>query len=278
MCWTFFKNLFKKKEEITEEEIIEGTIENEKDTEVVVPEPEIEEPIEETIPALPPTPEEDALLGNGQKDLVVLIDNGHASSTPGKYSPLFEDGTRFYEWKFNRDVVAALVPMLEKENIKHEIITPEENYDVKLNVRATRANSYCKKYGTANCLFISVHGNAFGNGTQWEKPGGWSVWTSRGETKADPIAKLFYEEAEKILPKYGFTVRNGVVQGGGNAGPDYEDNFTVLVRTSCPAILTENLFYTNRKEVEWMKSEEGINAIALIHLNGIKRVIAERKK
>lgn len=205
--------------------------------------------------------------------LVVLLDNGHAKSTSGKRSPLRDDGTRFYEWEFNRDVVKRIASGLDKLGIKYHILVPENDKDIALTERANRANKYCKEYGTKNCFFISVHSNAFGDGKKWETPGGWSVWTTVGGTKSDEYGKVLYDVAEEKLKPYGFSCRDGKVQGNGNEGPDYESNFTVIYKTWCPAILTENLFYTNKKECEWLMTDKGRQVIADIHVKGIRRII-----
>ena len=199
---------------------------------------------------------------------VILLDNGHAQSTKGKCSPLFDDGqTRFFEYEFNRDIVKRISYKLDNLGIRYEIITPELKEDIALTTRANRANQYCKKYGTDNCIFISVHANAAGNGN-WMNARGWSVWTTKGETKADKIATVFYEEACKLLPDYGMSVRKDMSDGD----PDYEANFTVLYKTLCPAILTENLFMDNKIDVRFLMSNVGRNVITDIHVNAIKRL------
>ena len=200
--------------------------------------------------------------------MVVLLDNGHAKCTCGKRSPKFEDGRQFFEYEFNRDIVKRISQKLEDSNIKYEIITPEIDEDVRLSVRANRANEYCKKYGAKNCLFISVHANAGAN-SGWGSGRGWSVYTTKGVTKSDAIATIFYEEAEKILPQYEMTLRKDISDGD----PDFEEDFTVIYMTKCPSILTENLFMDNKKDVEFLMSDCGRNVIADIHVNAIKRLI-----
>ena len=88
-------------------------------------------------------------------------------------------------------------------------------------------------------------------------------------TPSDKYATIFFEEAEKLLPDYGMTTRKDMQDGD----PDYEDNFTVIYKTWCPALLTENMFFTNKKEVKWLMTSEGRDAIAQIHVNAIKRII-----
>lgn len=273
MCinFNFLKSLFGKKQ-ITEEDVIADSISNEE----AVPE-------ENRIPVVKTEPDyvltiNDEPIGTSKAsyddvNFHILLDNGHAKSTAGKHSPTLDNGTVFYEWEFNRDIVARIAKGLDKFGIKYHILVPEIEKDVALSERANRANQYCKQYGTKNCLFISVHSNAFGSGKKWEDPGRWSVWTTVGVTKSDEISKVFYDVAEEYLEPYGFSCRNGKVQGNGNDGPDYESNFTVLYKTWCPAILTENLFYTNKKECEWLMTDEGRQVIADIHIEAIRRIV-----
>lgn len=201
--------------------------------------------------------------------MVVLLDNGHAKSTCGKRSPKLEDGRQFFEYEFNRDIVKRIAEKLFCLGIKYEIITHEIDEDVPLSTRAKRANDYCDIYGDSNCLFISVHANAGSNGN-WCNAKGWSIYTTKGVTKSDAAATVFYEEAEKILPKYGLTLRKDMSDGD----PDYEENFTVIYKTKCPSVLTENLFMDNKIEVEFLLSDCGRNAIADIHVNAIRRLTA----
>ena len=269
----FLKNIFGKKEDKpTEQEVISDVIANEE----VIPEenniPEVEEDDEPIVVEINEPIASSSVSYDGV-NFVILLDNGHAKSTAGKRSPKLDDGRIFYEWEFNRDVVARIAKGLDKYGIKYHVLVPEDEKDVALSERANRANKYCKLYGTKNCLFISVHSNAFGDGKKWEDPGKWSVWTTVGVTQSDEYAKVFYQVAEEMLKPYGFACRDGKVQGKGNVGPDYEENFTVIYKTWCPAILTENMFYTNKRECEWLMTDEGRQVIAEIHIEGIRRII-----
>lgn len=261
MCMNFniFKELFGKKENNN------PTVVNEN------------KPEEDTNPVTEPqvtgSSKPEAQPDYSDVNFYVLLDNGHAKSTAGKRSPLLDNGERFYEYEFNRDVVARIAKGLDKLGIKYHVLVPELEKDISLTTRANRANSYCNKYGAKNCFFISVHSNAYGNGDKWGSPGKWSVWTTEGKTKSDDYAEVLYRVAEEKLAKYGFGCRDGKVQGNGNPGPDYEENFTVIYKTWCPAVLTENLFYTNKKECEFLMTEVGRQVIADIHVEGIRRII-----
>lgn len=265
MNFDFLKHLICRKEDMpTEQEIITDAVSNEE----VIPE-ENNAPVQEE----KPEPVVISSPSYANSKFVVLLDNGHAESTPGKRSPVMSNGKRFFEYEFNRDVVRRIARKFDTLGIKYEILVPEVREDIGLSIRAGRANDCCKKYGTKNCLLISVHSNAFGDGKSWTDPGKWSVWTTVGVTKSDEYAKVFYQVAEELLKPYGFGCRDGKVQGNGNIGPDYESNFTIIYKAWCPAILTENLFYTNKKECEWLMTETGRQVIADIHVEAIKRII-----
>lgn len=106
-------------------------------------------------------------ITNVERNMVILLDNGHAKSTPGKRSPKFEDGSQFFEYEFNRDIVKRIASELSKAGIKYHILVPEITSDISLSTRAARANKYCNQYGKDNCLFISIHVNAAGSGSTW---------------------------------------------------------------------------------------------------------------
>ena len=257
MCISWLKKIFEKNEEIDIPVIVEPSgdtvVEESGNTEPVIVEPVIMEPEKK--------PYEGA-------DFHILLDNGHASSTLGKRQ-LLEDGSYFFEYEFNRDIVRKIAYKLDKLGIPYEILVPEVDTDISLSTRAARANNCCSKYGTDKCFLISVHSNAFGDGKTFTDAKGWSVWTTKGLTKSDEYATILYNEAESILPGYGMTTRSQMTDGD----PDYEENFTVIYKTWCPAVLTENMFFTNKKECEWLMTDEGREALARIHVEGIKKII-----
>lgn len=204
----------------------------------------------------------------------ILLDNGHAKSTPGKRSPKFPDGRQFFEYEFSRDIVKRISEELKKLNINYKIVTPEVDTDIALTTRANRVNRYCEKLGKNNCLLISIHANAAGMGKDWMNARGWSVWTTKGKTKSDEYADIFYKEAEKILPLNGMTLRKDMSDGD----YDYEENFTILQKSWCPAILTENLFQDNKIDCEFLMSDKGRDIITQIHVNAIKKIVYGKNK
>lgn len=202
-----------------------------------------------------------------KKDIIVILDNGHGIETPGKRSPKFPDGSQFFEWKFSRDVVSRIAEKLQKLNIRHFILVPEER-DVSLTERANRANAVYNQ-NKNKCFLVSVHANAAGMGNKWMSARGWSVWTTKGKTKADDIATIFWKEMKTEFPDH--LMRMDTSDGD----VDWESNFTILYKTICPAILTENFFQDNQEDCKMLMTEEGREKIANAHVRAIQRVIEE---
>lgn len=198
---------------------------------------------------------------------VILLDSGHGQNTLGKRSP----DESFKEYEFNRDIVSRISKELDKLNIRYEIITPELT-DISLTTRSNRINDLCRKYGKENCLLISVHANAAGNGSSWMNARGWSIYTTKGITDSDKYADIIYQEAEKLIPQLGSKMRPYM---NSELNKDWEENFYILAHTICPAVLTENLFYDNKEDLAILQSEEGRKAIAQLHINAIKRICEE---
>ena len=67
----------------------------------------------------------------------ILIDNGYGIETPGKRSP---DG-RLREYRYTRDIAAAVVSGLEQRGLDAVRLVSEEN-DIPLKERVRRANAY----------------------------------------------------------------------------------------------------------------------------------------
>lgn len=189
---------------------------------------------------------------------VILLDNGHGVDTKGKRSP---DG-RLVEGIYTRMIASAVKNKLERMGYTAILITPE-NEDIPLEERCRRVNELCDKYGSKNCLLVSIHINAAGNGISWLNGKGFEVWTTKGETESDKLAESFYASAAKTL--IGKNMRRDLTDGDS----DKEANFYILYHTKCPAVLTENLFMDNKNEVEYLLSYHGKTAIVNLHVRAI---------
>ena len=151
-----------------------------------------------------------------------------------------------------------------------ELLVPEIE-DISLSERVKRVNKICDDIGKENVILISVHSNAMGNGSKWEKATGWEAYTSLGKTESDNIVPYFYEEAEKLFPdekiRYDWT----------DGDCDKEESFYIIKNTKCPAILTENFFYDNIEDVKLLLSKDGKNKIIDLHINAIIKYLENKE-
>ena len=209
----------------------------------------------------------------------ILVDNAHGIETSGKRSPWSAHKVKpeieFFEYKWNREIAKPIVEELRKRGYDAELIVTEER-DISLTERANRVNKICKEVGTSNVIFLSIHANAAGHGDKWMTARGWCAYTTKGKTKSDEFAEFLYDEAEKNFK--GHTIRKDKSDGD----RDWEANFTVIFKSLCPAVLTENFFYDNVDDVNYILSEEGRAAVIKTHVDGtinyIKHVEDERRK
>lgn len=198
-----------------------------------------------------------------------ILDPGHGGmvnkkyTTAGKRSPKFEDGSVLFEGVNNREIVKMLVKAMEAEDIKCIDIVASEQ-DVALTTRVDRANNLSR---SKPCIYISIHSDANGNGLEWDKASGLSVYTSEGDTgKSDDFAELVINELQENF-KDSVKWRTESTDGD----KDKEENFYVLKNTNCPAILCELGFHTNKEEATKMLSIEWKNKIVLSIIYAIKK-------
>lgn len=193
------------------------------------------------------------------KHLYILIDNGHGVDTKGKRSP----DESILEYKYTRDIATAIyTKLLDYPNIHPILITPEQQ-DIPLKTRVERINSYCKLYGAKNCIMISLHLNAAGNGTKWMAGRGWECYTTPSNNNSDRLATYLYFYASSI-----FTNQKIRVDYSDN-DPDKEANFYIIKGANCPAVLTENFFMDNKTDAKYLLSEQGFNNIVDVHVQAI---------
>lgn len=199
--------------------------------------------------------------------MIILLDAGHGINTPGKCSP----DKSLYEYKYCREIMSGIYEKMTKLGYKVYMIT-DTDLDMTLYRRCVKVNNICSKYGSANCLLVSIHCNAAGNGNDWMSGTGFEVWTSKGKTKSDELAECFYRNAEIILNE--FKSRKDISDGDS----DKESNFYILKNTRCPAVLTENLFMDNKKDLEYLLSDKGKESIIHLHIQSILDYINMTKK
>ncbi|RFU63902.1 N-acetylmuramoyl-L-alanine amidase [Peribacillus glennii] len=159
----------------------------------------------------------------------VMLDAGHGYQTPGKRSP---DGMKEYD--FNRAVAAYAKLFLDKHKGVEVYFSHSDKEDVPLHKRAALANSIGVD------IFISIHANAFGDGT-WNNACGIETFVHTSKPKqAISLAKKIQSTV---------TAMTGLPDRGVKTA-----NFQVLRETKCPAVLVECGFMTNRQEAKLLQS------------------------
>lgn len=194
--------------------------------------------------------------------MLILIDPGHGIDTPGKRSP---DG-KFLEYLWNRQIADLLLDRFMIMGIDASLVVTETN-DISLATRVQRVNRMCSKVGASNVILLSIHSNAAGDGSKWMSAQGWSCYTSKGETKSDVIAECLYDAFETEFAEK--KIRKDMSDGD----RDWEENFYVLAKSKCPAVLLENFFYDNRDECSWLLKDETKERIADAIVKGVIKYI-----
>lgn len=176
---------------------------------------------------------------------LIILDAGHGIDTPGKRTPVFEDGSFMHERSFNQAVVKEMIKQLQKYDCLVKWVSKEEK-DIPLSVRTSRANMYLqdftKLYGktNVNSVFISVHANAATE--HWGMANGIETYyLSTGHSSGLKLAQA----VQKQLIAYTKLRDRGIKTA----------NFFVLRETYMPAILCECGFMDYKPEARLLRSD-----------------------
>ena len=200
----------------------------------------------------------------------ILIDNGHGIQTKGKRSP---DG-KLLEYAYTRELARQIVKILKSRGYDSELLVPEDD-DIPLSERVRRINEICLTYepscpaptGHPDVILISLHINAAGDGTKWMNATGWSCYTCKGQTESDRLADCLYKAAEQILENQ--VIRTDYARDG---DPDWEENFYILRHSLCPAVLVEQFFMDNKKDLAYLISDEGKRNLINVIVSGVENI------
>ncbi len=205
----------------------------------------------------PPSPPEPP---KHQARYMWCLDNGHGKFTAGKRSPKFEDGTRFFEYEFNRDIVKRIIDQLTEKGVKFFNVVPEVDTDNFLKGRVDRANAFQSDLPK---LFVSIHSNAAPaqSSAHWAVPGakGMETWYYTGSSRGRKLASIF----QKHMVSY-----TGMV----NRGLKSTKKLYVIKNTKMSAVLTENGFYNHKGEAQELMKDEVRQSIADAHVAAIMEV------
>ena len=190
-------------------------------------------------------------------DKVILLDNGHGEDTEGKRSPDWS----LMEWSYTREIVRRIYKKLIDKGYNAHILVPED-HDVGLSERCKRANQLSEG---KEAILISIHCNAAGCDGKWHNARGWQVHTCLTPSpETIELANTLYNEVNELGLK---TRRPCPSQNY------WKNDFYILKKTKCPAVLTENFFQDNKEDVEFLLSSEGKEAVVRLHINAIMKLL-----
>ena len=213
----------------------------------------------------------------------LVVDYGHGGMIDGKYQTAgkqytFTDHGDYWigEGVTNRKTAAFLIKLALRSEIRvwdcvarREWTEPPtweelEQLDTSLGSRVAYANEGERR----GAIFLSLHSNAIGSSSTGpsQSARGVVMFTSKGQTKADPIAESI-TESFKVIVAPDIPVRRGDRSDGDQ---DAEAQFYVLRKTVAPAILGEVGFFTNIDDARYLDSEQGQRRIARAYLGGIR--------
>ena len=225
-----------------------------------------------------------------KESTIIILGTAHLGTTPGKCSP----DRRLREAVWSREMCKDLNAIFHEYGYKSEIdyeplnpsasmkgATIKQQQNNELVARVNYVNGLCKKHGVQNCIYVSIHVNAAGADDKWHNAGGFSVYTSKGKTKADTLAECIYNRACINLTEYSKLIQQGKSLGcyGENqrafrtdtsdGDKDMEADFYVLRKTACPAVLVECMFQDNKCDVEYLLSDIGRQEISRTLFEGV---------
>ena len=196
---------------------------------------------------------------------ILLLDPPHGKDVFGKASP-----DRSQEWKKGREMIHMIIDQLSNFQKKFFVSSPFLGYENEPGIR-TRVDHYneiSKSWDKA--VMISIHMDAAP--PRLLKHDGWAdnvrgttIFTSRGENDADPLATILGESIKSIQPNEKYRWDFGLSRNENVRDLDREANFGVLygyridrnkpysgdnfVKADYDGILIENGFMTSRQDV-----------------------------
>ena len=82
-------------------------------------------------------------------------------------------------------------------------------------------------------------------------------------SESDKLTECLHESAIKNFP--GRRIRTDMSDGD----RDWEEDFYILRKSWCPAVLTENFFMDNHSDLEYLQSRAGKQTVVDTHVEGI---------
>lgn len=175
----------------------------------------------------------------------VVLDPGHGTGEPN-CSP----DKRYYEYQFAWDLANRVKDLLQQtERFDIKMTKTDEQATPGLSTRAATANAFDAD------IYVSLHSNAVKGGWN-DKTHGLTAWIYAAGGKREELAKHLLEQF----------AAQGVELFGNKL---YTDHFTVLGKTSMPAVLIENYFHTCHGDVDKLLNDDERDKLAYATACGI---------
>lgn len=159
----------------------------------------------------------------------------------GKQSPRVPPG--IYEGAFNRLLAADIEYIAKRRGVRCVFLNPGP-INVSNWAKVSYANALYAKLGKPPMVYISIHANA-APGYGWSDATGLAIFHAHLSSTGTGIAQVFEKH---LMERSGLTLQHAncpITSRGIKA-----KNFTELWRTKMFAILVENLFMTNLRDVK----------------------------
>lgn len=166
----------------------------------------------------------------------ILIDPGHGGKDPGA------QGQTLKEKEINLAIANHIVRFLSEYNVSASLTRNGDDF-VSLQDRV-------KKASRNTSLFISIHCN----GSIVKSANGFESYALKGSKKSQEIQQIIHNELSPFFPK-----DRGIKS----------NNFYLLRKTPCPAVLLEYGFITNKNDESLLQSDAFVESIALATSVGI---------
>lgn len=179
----------------------------------------------------------------------ICIDSGHCRLTPGKRS--FDES--FFEYEFNYDVSNRIKKHLDRHGLEVWVQYIENSSPkTELNSRIATVNK------NKPDLLVSIHANAYG--TDWNQANGWEIYCNAPEDKDKSGTKLAQSIHDWSIISLG--LRDRGIKSAKNVA-------AIVTKTTCPAVLVEHGFYTNKEELSKLKDDIFREKCAVADAKGI---------
>jgi len=245
-------------------------------------------------------------IGNGitYKITKVVVSPGHVQTTIGKRSPMLTDAettsfftglgdryrkiynecfaegesntpNQFREFAYNRLISKLIVMHFNNGDVvsSNNSNTGVLYFDNGNSGRQAHVNKKSESSNHRDTLHVIVHNDALGSGSEWVRGNGWNIFVRIGQPSQSLIyGDVFLGYALNLLGNpTGSQPRVHTAHPRQGMG---DKDFVELKDSKCPAVLTENLFYTNKEDLKFLLTKEGVDKIVAIHVNAIRDIMA----